>query len=674
MIIRKIRRKSGRQSTKASEFAYAATLSRYIVRADEEALQNLAQYGDSNYQNDLARYVVAEGKAEKALGAGALNLFGGTLDQWQAEMKAIMHLCPNSENCVDHWVLSWANGEEPTEAEVKKTVEIFARCQGLERCPAIWGYHGDTDNRHVHIEILRIDPATGKRQIAGDGWDIETAHRAKAVIEDRFPHWSRETGSRYRVVDAMLIDTRDNNTVGPANDPERWARPNRRKDAASIKPEDISSKLDQKSRDEEERTGFKSRARVALEIAAPIALASTSWDECHRRLAAEGIEICMTEARGAQFIIDGKPVKASINRKTSYKQLKDLYQEDFRPSRYKVQHVPRREMWPNDVKRREYYAAKRQHEALLAGMSEHYASSQGRSAPNGTMADALKTAKAAAAFPSFDQWISGASPVDPEAAISDKLGYGVFEAPGNSAALTKDNSIYGFVPVKLKDRVVYFRDGQPGTRPVFVDYGHKVIVNASLDREAIRAAMLLLANRDPSRRIIAKGSKEFQQLALDIAIQEGIQLGGKLARQQPRQIRQKPQHIEQPVATNKSGDAPAGPMSESPIHSPSRPAQAATEQSAKVNAASKPDPSSQRHASNDSLLTLLGRLFHRSDWEPNEYWGPRAANEPMSEHPTSPRDWDQAQERQSEDDLGARAKALRNAAYAAAMAAQSQQF
>jgi len=500
----------------SSERAYAVRLTRYIVRADPADLRKLAGYGDDKYVRDLARYVIAEGRAEEVLATGKRNLFGRTLEDQQAEMLALMSRCPNPAGAIDHWVFSWAEGEEPSIDEINKTVDIFLRCQKLERCPAIWGYHGDSDNRHFHLEVLRIDRRTGKRQTAGDGWDIDTSQRAKAVIEHAFPQWKREKRSQYEVIAGVLLHKPSGTEIGPADQPHLWGKPGTRSTkppTGSGKPADITSQLDQKSRDYEEQTGFKSRRRLALEVAVPIALQSPSWDECHRLLAAEGITLEKTRY-GANFVIDGKPVKASIDRKTSFANLKKRYaSEEFVESRYKLTAAPPREIWPHDAKRREYYSAKRDHDERRRAIIGRFRDAHGKA--RGVDKAALDAASAGASFPSFEAWASGATPADPVEAIAAGLGFAVFEvepanASGKASARTTE-----FKAIRLKDRVIYCRPSDPPGRPAFIDLGDRVLVNAARDHTAVRAALLLVVQNNPGCPVAVHGDKAFKKLALE---------------------------------------------------------------------------------------------------------------------------------------------------------------
>jgi len=621
MIIAKIKRKVPSGKTAGSELAYTVRLSRYIVRADPADLRKLAAYGDDEYARDLARYVIAEGRAEEVLATGSRNLFGRTLEDQQAEMLALMRRCANPAGALDHWVFSWAKGEEPSTEEINKTIDIFLRCQKLDRCPVIWGYHGDTDNRHVHLSVLRIDRRTAKRQTAGDGWDIDTAQRAKAVIEHTFPQWKRETRSKYEVVAGKLMHKQSGTEIGPADQPHLWGKPASRSNTPqtdSARPEDITTRLDQKSRDYEEQTGFKSRTRIALEVAVPIALQSSTWAECLRLLAAQGIALEKTRY-GANFVIDGRPVKASIDRRTSFANLRKRYGgEEFPESRYKLAAPSPREMWPHDERRREYYAAKRGHDERHKAIIARFRAAHGK--VSGINSAALSAASATASFPTFEAWVSGTTPADPVETIAAALGFAVFEVKTQRAPSRTTLRTTEFRVIRLKDRVIYSRPSDPPGRPSFIDLGDRVLVNAARDRDAVRAALLLVARNNPGCEIAASGDRVFKKLALEIATEEGVTLHGALGRKQARL--QRKNGIER-VAGNR--DEPRQPRTQ---RSPSHPVyQKSPEPEGQARPpGSRPSPipapfrPTDQLLDRDAMLAMLGRVFHSGDWDPAHFW------------------------------------------------------
>lgn len=66
--------------------------------------------------------------------------------------KGDIHLIP-----VDHWVLSWQQGECPSAEQSKEATEIFLKRLGLEGHQAVWAVHANTQNTHLHIAVNRVN-------------------------------------------------------------------------------------------------------------------------------------------------------------------------------------------------------------------------------------------------------------------------------------------------------------------------------------------------------------------------------------------------------------------------------------------------------------------------------------------------------------------------------------
>lgn len=621
MIIKKIRRKTPARTMAGSEFAYIARLTRYVVRADPDDLRKLRLYEEEVHVQDLLAYV----DKEDVIASGAVNLLGQTLEQQQAELGGLVYRCKNGDGALDHWVMSWSEDDKPKAEEVERSIKIFLRCQGLENCPVVWAIHSDTDNLHAHLSILRIDCVTAERLEAGRGWDIDCAMRAKAVIENEFPHWQREAGSIYEVRASKLVRSRDNVEIGPADRPHFWARlRNKAKQEAKVleaaEPVDVTSRLDQRSRNYEQETGYKSRERVAHEIAVPIALKSTSWDECHRRLAVEGISIERTRY-GANFVIDGKPVKASVDRSTSFEKLKARYGgEEFTSTSYIVRSDAPRELWPEDSNRREYFVAKRSHDARLKAVIARFRDGHRDRASSAVDKEAIAAAQAAASFPLFEDWTSGSQPPDPAEFIGVTLEFGVIETSSPSTAAPQPQPIAGFTPIKLRDRVIYSRPSDPPGRPSFVDLGNRIVVNAAKDREAVRAALLLVVKNNPGCDIAVFGDRAFKKLAMEIANAEGVVLHGTLGRtkgqlQRDVEIKEGQRYREgprEPAITNPSSRFFPHGSPDARVHAgPSQPRSPTPPQPA--------SPASHK-TGRDAMLAMIGRVFHSGDWDPDEFW------------------------------------------------------
>jgi hypothetical protein len=200
------------------------------------------------------------------------------------EMVSLAAESVRSKNPVNHYIMSWREGEQPSPEQVEEAVSIFMEELGWKNHQAIYGLHKDTDNIHLHIAINRVHPETLKIVEINRGFDIEMAHKAIAKIEYA-QGWQSEQNGRYQVL--------ENGELGRAPyDPEKPRQP------------------DQKKRDMENRTGEKSAHRIAVENGAAIIKQAQSWEQLHRELAAQGMRYEKTGS-GATVFVGDVPVKAS---------------------------------------------------------------------------------------------------------------------------------------------------------------------------------------------------------------------------------------------------------------------------------------------------------------------------------------------------------------------------
>lgn len=194
MIVKRIR-KGARQARGSIERVAASVeaLSRYVVDADPWAMAELDRVRSLS---EYALHVDARGvePGEKVEAHGTFNLLGEDLRLWQMQMAAVAARCPRSRDPIEHFVFSWREDEHPTAVHVEEAAEILLDVLGYSNCPAIWSFHGNTAKDHGHLAVVRIDPATGT--VAGDGWDIDRAHQAMALIEER-QGWASESKGLY---------------------------------------------------------------------------------------------------------------------------------------------------------------------------------------------------------------------------------------------------------------------------------------------------------------------------------------------------------------------------------------------------------------------------------------------------------------------------------------------
>lgn len=245
----------------------------------------------TNYVRDPQK----SNQQEKVLYANGCGFICDTHKSQQAEMLALSQEAVRSKDTINHYVLSWREGEQPSPKQVDQAVDIFMDELGVQDHQVIYALHGDTDNIHLHIVLNRVHPETLKVIHINKGFDIEAAHQAIARIEHA-QGWEREQNGRYVVL--------ENGELGREHlDPNKPRQPK------------------QPKRDMENITGEKSAERIAIEEAAPIIKCASNWQELHRELAAIGMKY-EKFGRGAMLFVGDVGVKASsADREASFPKL-----------------------------------------------------------------------------------------------------------------------------------------------------------------------------------------------------------------------------------------------------------------------------------------------------------------------------------------------------------------
>lgn len=263
---------------------------------------------------DLADYIREphnQNPDEKVLYANGRGFLCDSHAAQREEMVALAAESVRSKNPVNHYIMSWREGEQPSPEQVEEAVSIFMEELGWKDHQAIYGLHKDTDNIHLHIAINRVHPETLKIVEINRGFDIEMAHKAIARIEHA-QGWQREQNGRYQVL--------ENGELGREHyDPDKPRQP------------------DQKKRDMENRTGEKSAHRIAIEDGAAIIKQAQTWEQLHRELAAKGMRYEKTGS-GATVFVGDVGVKASdVDRNASLaKMQKRLGEYQPAPQRQQV--------------------------------------------------------------------------------------------------------------------------------------------------------------------------------------------------------------------------------------------------------------------------------------------------------------------------------------------------
>ncbi|MDD3326577.1 MAG: DNA-primase RepB domain-containing protein [Zoogloea sp.] len=280
MIIKKIpvdQDKAGRKS-KATNIS---DLTDYIAAPDDAARLTRLGY---HIDDDGVIHGGDGERPEKVLYLTTRGFNTSTFKGQQAEMIALSMECKKSKYPIQHWVASWHEDEQPTPEQVEELLDVFLEQLGLEKHQIIAALHGDTDDIHLHIAVNKVSPETYQVvKPAGNGKDIEAAHRTVAIIEHR-QGWRRERRGRYTVLEDGTV--------------------------AFVGILDSTPSVPTRAADMEARTGQKSAARIAIEEASELIRVASSWAELHQGLAERGMRY-VKAGGGAQIYVGEQPVKAS---------------------------------------------------------------------------------------------------------------------------------------------------------------------------------------------------------------------------------------------------------------------------------------------------------------------------------------------------------------------------
>ena len=248
---------------------------------------------------DYIRTPESESATEKCIHAGARNFDARLPGAQTAEMIALAELGVRSRDPIEHYILSWREGEHPAPDQVEEAVDILLDEMGVKDHQVVYGLHADTDNTHLHVVINRVHPVPDihpkTRELRfrvvkiNRGFDREAAHRAGVRIEHA-QHWRPDANKRYQVCG---IDAHGKPVL------ERAPRGSDRQ----LQP-------GQQELDRERRIGRKSATRIAIETALPILEQAPAWQDVHARLARYAMRYEETE-RGALIRVGDQPVKAS---------------------------------------------------------------------------------------------------------------------------------------------------------------------------------------------------------------------------------------------------------------------------------------------------------------------------------------------------------------------------
>ena len=452
-------------------------------------------------------------------------------------MIDLAEMARRSPQPVQHWILSWREGEQPTAAQADEAARVFLDEMGLAEHQAIYALHRDTHNWHLHLAINRVHPETEKVVTVNNRFDHEIAHRAILRIEQR-QRWEPEAHAIYG-----LSAAGDITRLGPRDQG--------------------AGKLSAKARDFEERRGERSTERVGIEDAAPIIRQATSWRELHEGLAEEGMRF-EKKGSGALLWIGDQPVKASAaGRDCSMSALQRRLGE-FEPCRSPSgpASVAPRPLDVSEARLSSYIAERHRHldadirrEQLVAQQREQWRKVverhreeradifQGSWRGSGDLMNALRSVTAArqaqeraelrdqqsreraalererGPFPSYEQWL----------AHRDRDAADEWRHRERRPATIEGPTFKTPAPQDIRDaravvdgwKVNYYMAGARRT-PAFTDRGKTIDIHDARSRESVLAALQLSAQKWGT--ISVSGHAQFKRTCVELAAEHGFKI------------------------------------------------------------------------------------------------------------------------------------------------------
>ena len=486
---------------------------------------------------DYVAGVAASGDGEKVEHRGAVNLLNIDHDGQVQEMIDLAEVARRSPQPVQHWILSWREGEQPTRAQADEAVGMFLAEMGLGEHQAVYALHRDTHNCHVHVAINRVHPTTEKVVTVNNGFDLEVAHGAIARIEQR-QGWEREARGLY--------------AVHPDGRAER------------LRPRDQGQRVPSgRAKDLEERTGQRCAQRIAVDEAAPIIRQARSWRELHAALAVQGMQY-EKKGSGALLWIGEQPVKAStVGRDCSMAALrKRLGEYEPAPSMPVRVPAPSRAIDPSAPMLPAYLHARRKHyedrEARQArangeqrekwrDMVDRHrneradilrGSWRGKrdllNATRSVLAARQAQEKAAlrerqqlkrwarrreqAPFPTYEEWLARRDRVQADQWRHRDRQPATIEGETFEPPVARDIRAFGAV---LDGHRVHYHLAE-SRRAAFTDHGKKIDIHDSRSRESVLAALQLSAQKWGT--ISVHGNREFMRICVELAAEHGFKI------------------------------------------------------------------------------------------------------------------------------------------------------
>ncbi|MDR2561868.1 MAG: relaxase/mobilization nuclease domain-containing protein [Holophagales bacterium] len=538
--------------------------------------------------SQTAEYVLgldSESGPSKVPYFGSCNCEEAFLGSRKALVKEITELAletARSDNPCGHYMLSWQEHENPTNEQIDEAVKITLKTLGLSGCKAIYGKHVDTFNVHVHLFVNRVDPETKKVHRIGDivtakgkekrgrGFDKIEIQKAIAIIEHE-QGWEPQEKALYQVLEDGKLGSR----VIDAKNDEVYYEDRGEKVIYQDKP-----RQSQAAQDMEVHSGEPSEYRKAIDKGFVRAIAQAKdWDEAQANCKKLGGTI-YRKGSGALLIIEDAQVElklSGLDRKCSSKTLEKRFGKpipdhfpDYHRDHTKTKPTPKQEKTPEAVQhplpnwepyREAVGRLRKENGKKRSDMKERhkrerdkiFESAREKQKEIGKSPDwrakksqlAFDKAVALLALREKQKMESAAlsreyenakkapeilklRPTPPKAKETASLASSA-PAPRRPAKPPENledlKDLRAYEPVQKGNIVYYFRKQSPIKDDLaFVDRGNKIVLKSTYPSNDDILAALQLGQAKWGKNQISRGSQEYIDRAVAIALKHGIEL------------------------------------------------------------------------------------------------------------------------------------------------------
>ncbi|MDT3723004.1 TraI/MobA(P) family conjugative relaxase [Pseudomonas oryzihabitans] len=257
----------------------------------------------SKYINSF-REVVDPDTGEVSLGSVAVEtncLSEGTawIEMWGTSVRST-----RTKDPVMHLVISWSEGESPTDKQAFDAGRFALSAIGLEGHEYLSAVHRDTDNAHLHIMVNKVHPETHRvPKMSFSKFALDKAMRQIEIDQD----WKHDNGP-FSVMD---VDGRKSIDWTYQSASDRLSAKN-----------GTRADLPEKARQHEVYTGNESLAAYAKaqpkkDAVELLKSGNASWSTLHAVLARHGLEFRPSSQRNSSFYVVSSSDTSNIQIKAS---------------------------------------------------------------------------------------------------------------------------------------------------------------------------------------------------------------------------------------------------------------------------------------------------------------------------------------------------------------------